>query len=227
MSEIRHERKDELAANLAEVEERISLALSQSGRERQDVTLVVVTKTFPVEDAVLLYELGIRNFGENRDDEGAKKNPLLPSDSKWHFQGQVQGRKIASIASWADVVHSLDSLDHASKFASQPTAQSTEFFLQVNLEPQAEHRGGIRKEEIPGFLESSPVEIFGLMLVAPLSGLSGNTREAFSAVAALGQKYGLRGLSMGMSGDFEEALKAGATHIRVGSSILGSRGLPA
>jgi pyridoxal phosphate enzyme (YggS family) len=221
MSEIGHVRKDELAANLAEVEERISLALSQSGRERQDVTLVVVTKTFPVEDAVLLYELGIRNFGENRDDEGAKKNPLLPSDSIWHFQGQVQGRKIASIASWADVIHSLDSLDHASKFASQPTAQSTEFFLQVNLEPQAEHRGGIRKEEIPGFFESSPVEIFGLMLVAPLSG---NAHAAFSEVAALRQKYGLRGLSMGMSGDFEEALKAGATHIRVGSSILGSRG---
>jgi PLP dependent protein len=220
MTENRELRKQELATNLEEVELRISRALSESGRKREDVTLVVVTKTFPVEDAVLLYELGIRNFGENRDDEGARKNPVLPSDARWHFQGQVQGRKIASICDWADVIHSLDSLDHASKFASQPSAKSTEFFLQVNLEPQAEHRGGIVKELIPQFLESSAVEIFGLMLVAPLSG---NALDAFLEVSALRQKYELGGLSMGMSGDFEQALKAGATHIRVGSSILGSR----
>ena len=220
MSESRDMRKQELAANLEVVEDRIAKTLSDSNRVREEVTLVVVTKTFPPEDAVLLYELGIRNFGENRDDEGAKKQPLLPADARWHFQGQVQGRKIGSISEWADVIHSLDSLDHASKFASAPSAASKEFFLQINLEPEAEHRGGISKELIPQFLEKSPVKIFGLMVVAPLSV---NPSAAFKELSVLRDHYGLPGLSMGMSGDFEEALKAGATHIRVGSSILGSR----
>jgi len=213
-------RKEEIAANLAEVESRIKTSLSSVGRDRSDVTLIAVTKTFPVEDVLILYELGIKHFGENRDQEGALKAPLLPPDSHWHFQGQIQGNKIASIASWAQTIHSLDSLDHAGKFARTENISSHEYFLQVNLESDAKHRGGIPRNEVEGFIAKSSVPVTGLMVVAPLES---NPSAAFEELQGLAQQHGLKKLSMGMSGDFEPALMAGTTHIRVGSSILGSR----
>lgn len=217
-------RISELESNLREVEQRISDALLSVGRDRSEITLVVVTKTFPVEDVLLLYELGIRDFGENRDQEGSHKAPLLPPDARWHFQGQVQSRKIPSISSWAKFIHSLDSLEHAEKFAKRgsESGQSHEYFLQVSLEPEAHHRGGVAIGEISHFLKHSPIPIAGLMVVPPVDAVP---REAFARVASLSREYGLLKISMGMSGDFEEAIKSGATHIRVGSSILGSRPL--
>ncbi len=213
-------RKEELRANLEQVEIKISKVLESAGRARDEVTLIVVTKTFPVSDAILLYDIGVRDFGENRDEEGFTKAPLLPSDARWHFQGQVQGRKIPSISSWAKTVHSLDSLSHAAKFANSHNGKALEYFLQVNLEPDATHRGGVQPGEISTFLQESPVQISGLMVVAPLDSIS---TDAFNSVRELAGLHGLTKLSMGMSGDFEAALTAGATHIRVGSSILGSR----
>ena len=216
-------RKVELANNLSEIEERISNAARDSNRDRSSITLIVVTKTFPVDDAEILYDLGIRDFGENRDHEGSLKAPVLPDDARWHFQGQIQGRKIASISKWASVVHSLDSQDHARKFSSLQTADEThvrEFFLQINLDPLPGHRGGIPVSDIPTFLAESPLTISGLMVVPPLDV---NPKEAFFQVKGLSVEFGLPNISMGMSGDFEEAIYAGATHIRVGSSILGSR----
>ncbi len=213
-------RKEELRANLEQVEIKISKVLESAGRARDEVTLIVVTKTFPVSDAILLYDIGVRDFGENRDEEGFTKAPLLPSDARWHFQGQVQGRKIPSISSWANTVHSLDSLSHAAKFANSHNGKALEYFLQVNLEPDATHRGGVQPGEISTFLQESPVQISGLMVVAPLDSIS---TDAFNSVRELAGLHGLTKLSMGMSGDFEAALTAGATHIRVGSSILGSR----
>ena len=213
-------RREEIAVNLADVETRIRSSLSSVGRDRSEVTLIAVTKKFPVEDALILYELGIKHFGENRDQEGALKAPLLPPDSHWHFQGQIQGNKIASIASWAQTIHSLDSLDHAAKFARTENISSQEYFLQVNFESDAKHRGGIPRNEVEGFITNSSVPISGLMVVAPLEV---DPSGAFEELQGLAQQYGLKKLSMGMSGDFELALMAGATHIRVGSSILGSR----
>jgi pyridoxal phosphate enzyme (YggS family) len=212
-------RKGELAANLQIVEDKISAALHRANRKREDLTLVVVSKNFPVEDAQLLYELGIRNFGENRDHEGAAKAPLLPSDVNWHFQGQIQSRKIPSIAQWARTIHSLDSREHAKKFADRG-GEDHQFFLQVNCEEAAEHRGGVQICEIEALLDQTPVAITGLMVVPPLES---QPREIFRTMGALGKKYELSYLSMGMSGDFEIAIEEGATHIRVGSSILGSR----
>jgi pyridoxal phosphate enzyme (YggS family) len=215
-------RKSELEENLRMVEHRVAETLVSAGRNRSEVTLIVVTKTFPVEDILLLYELGVRDFGENRDQEGSLKAPLLPSDVRWHFQGQIQSRKIASISLWADVVHSLDSLEHAEKFAKRESenGQYHEYFLQVSLDPEAEHRGGVAISNISDFLIRSPLAITGLMVVPPIEADPG---EAFARVASLAKAHGLAKISMGMSGDFEDALKAGATHIRVGSSILGSR----
>ncbi|MEN9324281.1 MAG: hypothetical protein RL414_35 [Actinomycetota bacterium] len=219
-------RKDELASNLADVEARITAALA--GRDRSEITLIVVTKTFTVEDARLLYDLGVRHFGENRDHEGAEKAPQLPGDAHWYFQGQIQGRKISSITEWASTILSLDSRDHGRKFAKvmEEKALDRSFFAQVNLEPERNDRGGVAPDQLLEFISDCPVTISGLMCVAPME------RDPYSAFLQIRdlrtslQSEGLHsvtGLSIGMSGDFEAAIHAGATHIRVGSSILGSR----
>jgi len=215
-------RIEELRENLAKVEAQIQGALRLASRNREDVTLVVVTKTYPVEDLLALYELGVRNFGENRDQEGSLKAPHLPPDTHWHFQGQIQSRKIPSLAQWADSIHSLDSLEHAAKFEKLQNSEKLNFFLQINLEEGAEHRGGVHVNEVSSFLESCTLPIAGAMVVAPLGS---DPLEAFSKVKKIADEHGLKEISMGMSGDFEAALVAGATHIRVGSSILGSRSL--
>ena len=218
-------RELEIAQNLAKVRERIAKAAASSDRNLEEITLIAVTKNFPVSDAQILYELGIRDMGENRDEEGARKSEQLPADISWHFQGQIQSRKIKSIASWADVVHSLDSLSHAEKFAALVEGKPMEFFLQINLEPEREDRGGIAPNALEEFMDQLKVKTeivpIGLMTVAPIDQ---DPTHSFLELAQLGKVAKVEKLSMGMSGDFEAAIAAGATHIRVGSSILGSRG---
>ena len=218
-------RELEIAQNLAKVRERIAKAAASSDRNLEEITLIAVTKNFPVSDAQILYELGIRDMGENRDEEGARKSEQLPADISWHFQGQIQSRKIKSIASWADVVHSLDSLSHAEKFAALVEGKPMEFFLQINLEPEREDRGGIAPNALEEFMNQLKIKTeivpIGVMTVAPIDQ---DPTRSFLKLAQLGKVAKVSKLSMGMSGDFEAAIAAGATHIRVGSSILGSRG---
>ena len=221
-------RAEEIAANLAQVQEKISRAAAASDRTLDEITLIAVTKNFPVSDAQILYDLGIRNMSENRDEEGARKSEQLPADIRWHFQGQIQSRKIKSISSWADVIHSLDSLSHAEKFAALGEGAPIEFFVQINLEPERHDRGGIAPTQIDTFLQelAEKAEIFpiGLMTVAPIDQ---DPTRVFTELSEMQRRVRLQNLSMGMSGDFEAAISAGATHIRIGSSILGSRGYPA
>jgi len=220
----------EISENLAVVEERIAIALQQSNRRREEITLIAVTKFFPLSDLEILYGLGLRNFGENRDQEGSSKASQLPSDILWHFQGQIQSKKIPSIIEWARVIHSLDSLEHGKKFNQRLSelGQSREFFLQVNLEPERSDRGGVAPAEVENFINSvrefSHLKIVGLMSVPPVDM---PPRKAFDNVASIAAQVGVNSLSLGMSNDFEDAILAGATHIRVGSSILGSRPTPA
>ena len=223
----------EIGQNLLSVQKRIEIAAASVGRNPSAIELIAVTKNFPVSDAQILYDLGIRNFGENRDQEGALKFKELPSDLRWHFQGQIQGRKIKSIATWADSVHSLDSLEHARKFAALLGSTVEEFFIQVNLEPDRLDRGGVAPSGLESFLielrDQAGFTPSGLMVVAPL-GVA--PPAAFSELKrlqiALNETFPtLKSLSMGMSGDFEVAICAGATHVRIGSSILGSRTFPA
>ena len=146
-------RKDELALNLQLVQDRMATAASAAGRAPSDITLVVVTKTFPIEDIQLLYQLGVRNFGENRDQEGSVKAPELPDDCIWHFQGQIQSNKLKSICGWADVIHSLDDLKHAQKISELGT--NARILVQVALEAKfREGRGGVDPELLPDFLEA-------------------------------------------------------------------------
>ena len=108
-------RREELSENLNAIKSRISVAAQNAGRSAEEITLIVVTKTFPASDAQILYELGVRDFGENRDQEASAKSTELPDDCRWHFQGQIQSNKLKSIANWADVLHSIDDIAHASK----------------------------------------------------------------------------------------------------------------
>jgi pyridoxal phosphate enzyme (YggS family) len=185
-----------------------------------------VTKTFPASDAQILYELGVRDFGENRDQEASVKSTELPDDCRWHFQGQIQSNKLKSIANWADVLHSIDDIAHARKLNSLVT--SKDIFIQVSLDNQP-NRGGVLPDLIPEFLEEisafSNLKIRGLMAVAPLDE---EPVIAFQRLKALSDRVvktqpTAHEISAGMSNDFEAAISQGATHIRIGSQILGVR----
>ena len=209
-------RREELAANLASVQERIT---------RSDVTLIVVTKTYPVSDVQILKELGVENFGENRTEEGEVKAAAVPAT--WHFQGGIQSRKLKDIVQWADVIHSLDSTEHVLKLG-QRAVRPMKVFLQLSLDGDPE-RGGVVESELAALAEvvvAAPnLTLAGLMCVPPVSAIPA---EAFSQIYSVHQRFlrdfpNSQSLSTGMSGDFEVAIDHGATHIRVGSSILGSR----
>lgn len=217
-------RKDEIARNLQEVKERISAAAKSVKRDPAEIKLIVVTKTFPISDIEILRDLGESNFGENRDQEAAPKAEAIRAT--WHFQGQIQSNKIKSICGWADVIHSISNEKEILKFAQSP--RKHQVFLQVSLDGEL-GRGGADPTDLAQLAdlvtESNNLELLGLMAVAPL-GVEPD--KAFSDLAQINQGFvgqfpNSKFLSAGMSGDFEAAIKYGATHIRVGSSILGSR----
>ena len=217
-------RKDEIAQNLQEVKERIQSAANSVNRDPNEVELIVVTKTFPISDIEILRDLGELNFGENRDQEAGPKAQTIPAT--WHFQGQIQSNKIKSICEWADVIHSISSEKEILKFAQ--SARKHQVFLQVSLDGQV-GRGGASPAELAQLAdlvnESNNLDLLGLMAVAPLGV---EPMKAFADLAQINQGFAgqfpnSKFLSAGMSGDFEAAIKNGATHIRVGSSILGSR----
>ena len=212
-------RLDEISARLEIVRANIAAVADH------EVTLIAVTKTFPVSDAQILHDLGVSNFGENRDAEGAEKAAIVPGT--WHFQGQIQSNKLKSITSWASVIHSLDDPRHF-EIIERVAPHPLTIFLQVSLDG-AHHRGGAGLEELYSLaelVEKSPTHtLAGLMSVPPL-GIEPDV--AFSQLAVIHNDFMKRfpaatKLSAGMSGDYQSAISHGATHVRVGSSILGSR----
>ena len=209
------DRKAELAHNLAAVKATIP----------NNVHLIVVTKTFPLSDAQLLHELGVAEFGENRDQEGKEKAPLV--HGKWHFQGQLQSNKLKSICSWADVIQTIDTPRYVD-LVSKAAEKEIEVFIQVSLDGQT-HRGGALATDLNSIadqiLATDNLKLQGLMAVAPLGE---EPESAFERLASIHQSFSnsypmAPYLSAGMSGDYLSAISHGATHIRVGSSILGSR----
>jgi pyridoxal phosphate enzyme (YggS family) len=209
-------RSEELAANLDKVRDTM---------RGFNATLIVVTKTYPISDVQILKSFGVENFGENRNEEGLEKSAAVPAT--WHFQGGIQSRKLRDIAQWADVIHSLDTVRHIQKLDSL-TPSPRKVFLQLSLDGDPE-RGGAVEGDLPpladAVLASRNLELQGLMCVPPVN-LDPHT--AFSAIEEIHRKFqlaypGASKLSAGMSGDYEIALQHGATHIRVGSSILGTR----
>ncbi|MDF9812646.1 pyridoxal phosphate enzyme (YggS family) [Streptomyces sp. SPB162] len=239
MSEAVTDRRAELAANLARVEERIATACDAAGRDRKDVTLVVVTKTYPASDVRLLSELGVRQVAENRDQDAAPKAAACADLSlTWHFVGQLQTNKVRSVVGYADVVHSVDRLRLVGALSTAAAARGREVGCLVQVALDAESgtqgsRGGVAPDVVDGLADAiaaAPgLRLDGLMTVAPLEGpYRGQPRAAFDRLAEIAS--GLRAahpaatmVSAGMSADLEQAVAAGATHVRVGTAVLGVR----
>jgi pyridoxal phosphate enzyme (YggS family) len=222
-------RVDEISANLEKVKEQIKLAAASVNRLSDDITLVAVTKTFPVSDIEILYSLGIRDFGENRDQEASAKVGLLPKDVRWHFQGQIQSNKLKSITSWASFIHSVDQLRYAQMISDYSAGNEKPIFMQVSLDKPPQSRSGVNPSELlelAGAISALPgIRLQGLMAVAPVNSPA---EQAFAELEDIRSDFlstfpDAKSLSIGMSGDYQIAIKYGATHIRIGSSILGIR----
>ncbi|WP_030693461.1 YggS family pyridoxal phosphate-dependent enzyme [Streptomyces globisporus] len=233
------DRKSELAANLAAVEERIAAACAAAGRAREEVTLIVVTKTYPASDVRLLHELGVRHVAENRDQDAAPKAAACADlDLTWHFVGQLQTNKVRSVVGYADVVQSVDRLKLVSSLsaAAEKAGRELGCLLQVALDAESGERGdrgGVAPdgiEELAAAVDAAPgLRLGGLMTVAPLAGeYAGRQRAAFDrlmdlSTALRATRPAANMVSAGMSADLEEAVAAGATHVRVGTAVLGVR----
>jgi len=223
------DRKEELLRSLSDVQARILAATSRASRKTEEITLVAVTKTYPVSDVEILRQLGLTNFGENRSAEGLEKSALV--SAHWHFQGQIQSNKIAAISSWARTVHSLDDLSHVAKFdraVGEIPEKRLNIFIQISLDGDAS-RAGVAGDDLlalgQAISSAKNLDLVGLMVVPPVQA---EPEKAFSEVAELAQRFRnefpmAQSLSAGMSGDYEIAIAHGATHIRVGSQILGPR----
>ncbi|MFI8290943.1 YggS family pyridoxal phosphate-dependent enzyme [Streptomyces sp. NPDC085614] len=232
-------RKAELAENLARVEERIAAACVSAGRERGEVTLIVVTKTYPASDVRLLHELGVRDVAENKDQDAAPKAAACADlDLRWHFVGQLQTNKVRSVTSYADVVQSVDrpKLVTALSAAAEKAGRELGCLLQVALDAESGargDRGGVAPdgiEELAAAVDAAPgLRLDGLMTVAPLAGpYAGRRRAAFDhlmdlSTALRATRPAANMVSAGMSADLEEAVAAGATHVRIGTAVLGVR----
>ena len=222
-------RIDEISGNLEKVKEQIKLAAASANRLSEEITLVAVTKTFPVSDIEILYSLGIRDFGENRDQEASAKVGLLPKDVRWHFQGQIQSNKLKSITSWASYIHSVDQLKYAQMISDYSAGNEKPIFMQVSLDKPPQSRSGVNPSELlelAGAISELPgIRLQGVMAVAPVNSPA---EQAFAELEDIRSDFlstfpDAKSLSIGMSGDYQIAIKYGATHIRIGSSILGIR----
>lgn len=223
------DRAAELAAGLHAVRERIAAACADAGRSPDEVTLVAVTKTWPVEDVEALRDLGVTDMGENKDGEAAAKAARVP-DVRWHLVGQVQTNKARSVASYASVVHSVDRerLATALSAGAERADRTLDVLLQVSLDGDPD-RGGAGVADLPVLadrVEGLPgLRLAGVMAVAPLGA---DPREAFdtlvaTAVSLRADHPSCTWVSAGMSGDLEAAVAAGATHVRIGTALLGHR----
>jgi pyridoxal phosphate enzyme (YggS family) len=226
-------RRDQIVAGLGGVRRRIADAASEAGRSPDDITLVVVTKFFPASDVRILAELGVTDVGENRHPEaGDKLAECHDLGLRWHFIGGLQSNKAAAVGSYADVVESVDRLKlvNALDRGAHGRAHEVDVLLQVSLDPPGrEGRAGADVSELPALADAveaaGMLRLRGLMAIAPLDE---DPRTAFERLAELrasfvAERPHATWLSAGMSNDFEVAIGAGATHVRVGSAILGAR----
>jgi len=227
-------RRAELGRNLAEVGARIGAACAAAGRDASEVTLIAITKTRPASDVRLLHSLGVSDFGENRDAEAAPKAAACAGlDITWHFVGQLQTNKARSVARYADVVHSVDrpNLVRALGGAGRAAGRELTCLVQVSLDGDPA-RGGVPPDGVRGLAEAVAAEpgliLGGVMAMAPL-GVP--PAEAFAplpdcAATVRSVRAAATMISAGMSADLEAAIEAGATHLRIGTALLGARTPP-
>ncbi|GAA3336662.1 YggS family pyridoxal phosphate-dependent enzyme [Amorphoplanes nipponensis] len=230
-------RRDELAASLDEVRRRIGRACTAAGRDPGSVTLVAVTKTYPASDVVLLAGLGVTDVGENKDQEAAAKAAAVDVPLRWHFVGHLQRNKAKSVVTYADVVESVDSMRLAgalSSAAGRLRERPLDVLVQVSIDGDPARGGAVAAGADPdrdlwrvaaAVEEAEGLRLGGVMAVAPRGW---EPARAFAELAALAERLradhpGATAVSAGMSGDLEEAVRHGATHVRIGTSLLGMR----
>jgi pyridoxal phosphate enzyme (YggS family) len=232
-------RRAELAGNLAAVRVRIAAACAAAGRPPGDVTLVAVTKTYPAADVLRLAALGVPDIGENRDQEAAPKAAEVADAGtavRWHFVGRLQRNKARSVAGYADLVHSVDSvrLAEALAAAARERPEPLGVLVQISVDGDASRGGAVAGGAEPDIdidrvadavAAADGLRLCGVMAVAPLDWEPGKAFARLAAVAGrLRQRYPDATLvSAGMSDDLEAAIEHGATHVRIGAALLGNR----
>jgi PLP dependent protein len=206
------------------IRERIGKSAMESGRDEQEVTLIAVSKTQPVDAIQSLYDLGHRDFGENRLQEILEKMPKLPEDIRWHYIGTLQSKKVRKAAEVCSILHSIDSYSQLREI--EKLDRPIDVLIQVNI-GEEEQKSGIDVKTLDEFhqavLHCTQAKLLGLMTIGPIVEVAENMRPYFAEMRRLNEQIGGQWLSMGMSGDFEVAIQEGATHIRVGSLLFGER----
>ncbi len=225
-----------VSENLKVVEENIIRACERSGRKRSDVTLIAVSKTKPVTMMEEAIASGVSIFGENKVQEILKKQPLLPGGAEWHLIGHLQRNKVRSIAGKVAMIHSVDSLRLAEQIQKQYQIQdlTAKILVEVNI-AREESKFGLMPEEteevIREIAKMPNIKVCGLMTIAPFVQDPEENRIHFKNLRKLLvdinskniDNISMMGLSMGMTGDYEVAIEEGATFVRVGTGIFGSR----
>ena len=225
-----------LKDQLKEVEKRIQAACDRAGRKREEVTLIAVSKTKPVETLQEAYDLGVRIFGENKVQELTAKYEALPKDIHWHMIGHLQTNKVKYIIDKAELIHSVDSLKLAETIEKEAAKHDliADILVEVNV-AEEESKFGMKMEEVIPFVEKVSafphVRVRGLMTIAPFVEDPEENRSIFADLHKLyvdiKQKNIDNGtvsiLSMGMTNDYEVAIEEGATMVRIGTGIFGAR----
>lgn len=210
--------------NLAAVEARIAAACQRAGRSRSDVTLVAVSKTFPASAVDESIAAGATDVGENRVQEARDKKAAVRGNARWHLIGHLQSNKAKDAARLFDVVQTVDTVSLAEKLSRAATAP-LDVLLEVNIGNEPQKAGATNADIdrlVRGVGQLPNLRLQGLMTIPPV-GTAEETRRYFRELRAMRDVHGLRELSMGMSEDFEVAIEEGATIIRVGRAIFGSR----
>lgn len=225
-----------LKENLAQVEANIQKACEKSGRTRQEVTLIAVSKTKPVEMLQTIYDCGVRDFGENKVQEMCDKMDVLPKDIKWHMIGHLQTNKVKYIVGKTELIHSVDSVHLAAEIQKQAVKKNVTvpILIEVNI-AEEESKFGIHKEDTIAMVREiatmNHLQIKGLMTIAPFVENAEDNRLYFREIKQLSvdiknqniDNVSMDVLSMGMTGDYMVAIEEGATLVRVGTGIFGER----
>ena len=226
-----------LKDNLKNVEERVQAACDRAGRKREEVTLIAVSKTKPIEMLQEIYDENIRDFGENKVQELCDKIEKMPKDIKWHMIGHLQRNKVKYIVDKVALIHSVDSLRLAETIENEAAKHNVTvpILIEVNV-AQEESKFGLKTEEVLSLVESVAalphINIKGLMTIAPYVEDPEENRGIFRQLKKLSVDIAAKNinnvnmsvLSMGMTGDYQVAVQEGATMVRVGTGIFGERG---
>ena len=227
---------EDFKKNLEIIEENICKACKKAGRERSEVTLIAVSKTKPLEDLQAVYDLNIRDFGENKVQELTGKIEAMPDDIKWHMIGHLQRNKVKYIVDKVELIHSVDSLRLAEEISKQAIKKNVNvnILVEINIGDE-ESKFGISADEVKVLVRDiaklDNIKVQGLMCVAPYVVDSEENRAFFHKIKDLSvdimkeniDNVNMNVLSMGMSNDYQVAIEEGATMVRIGSNLFGKR----